>query len=358
MIYTAGIGLAIFIELLLVSKKNKTGSDKILTLWMLIITIHLFFFHINYTDKIYDYPFLLGIDIPFPYFHGIFLFMYVSWVTNMLPKKKLLLILHFIPIIAAYVYLIHFFILPAQLKIDIYKNNGAEYEVFIAIMSVGLILSGIAYVIWANVILRKHKRRILNQFSDIEKINLRWLQMLTWGIGGIWLLIIFVNKDGYTFGGVVVFVILIGFFGIKQVGIFTPVRIETSGGAKNEKYAKSGLTDTQSEKIYKDLKDKIEMEQVYRKNDITIGDLASSINVNANHLSQVINEREGKNFYEYINNYRVEEFKRLISVPENQKLTLLSLAFECGFNSKSSFNRYFKKVTGKTPSEYFNSIKN
>ena len=64
----------------------------------------------------------------------------------------------------------------------------------------------------------------------------------------------------------------------------------------------------------------------------------------------------GKNFFDYINTHRTEEFKKLVSNPNNRKFTLLSLAFECGFNSKSSFNKYFKKVTGQSPSEYLQHL--
>ena len=66
----------------------------------------------------------------------------------------------------------------------------------------------------------------------------------------------------------------------------------------------------------------------------------------------MINEREGKKFYDYVNGLRVDEFKRVVRVPGSEKLTLFALAQQCGFNSKSSFNRYFKKVTGQSPSEY------
>ena len=76
-----------------------------------------------------------------------------------------------------------------------------------------------------------------------------------------------------------------------------------------------------------------------------------------NYLSQVINEVEGINFYDYVNRLRVEEFKRLLSLPENQRFTLLALAYDCGFNSKSAFNRCFKKTTGLSPSEYAKQLK-
>jgi AraC-like DNA-binding protein len=93
-------------------------------------------------------------------------------------------------------------------------------------------------------------------------------------------------------------------------------------------------------------------EALYKKSDLSITELSSRLGVHANYLSQIINQKEKKNFYDFVNTYRFEEFKRLIAQQKNQQYTLLSLAFDCGFSSKSSFNRYFKKATGQTPSAY------
>lgn len=80
--------------------------------------------------------------------------------------------------------------------------------------------------------------------------------------------------------------------------------------------------------------------------------VSRELDVHPNTLSQVINRAEQKNFFDYINTLRVADFKEKAANPENQKYTLLSLAYDCGFNSKTSFNRNFKKITGKSPSEY------
>jgi AraC-like DNA-binding protein len=74
-----------------------------------------------------------------------------------------------------------------------------------------------------------------------------------------------------------------------------------------------------------------------------------------NHLSQVINQLEGKNFFDFVNAYRVEEVKRKMADDRSKKLTLLAIALESGFNSKTSFNMVFKKMTGQTPSQYYKS---
>ena len=73
-------------------------------------------------------------------------------------------------------------------------------------------------------------------------------------------------------------------------------------------------------------------------------------------LSQVINETIGQTFFDFINRYRIEEAKRLLTNPADKKITVLEVLYEVGFNSKSSFNKNFKKVTGQSPSEYLSSL--
>ena len=91
--------------------------------------------------------------------------------------------------------------------------------------------------------------------------------------------------------------------------------------------------------------------------ELTLTMVAEELEIHPNTLSQVINTAEQKNFFDYINTLRIKEFKKRIADPDNQKYTFLSLAYECGFNSKTSFNRNFKNLTGKSPSEYLKAIK-
>ena len=94
---------------------------------------------------------------------------------------------------------------------------------------------------------------------------------------------------------------------------------------------------------------------IFKNEDLTLSELAKTLNAHPNHLSQVINEREGKNFYNYINAIRIKEFIKLASLPENKKYTMISLAYDCGFGTKSTFNKHFKANTGKTPTQFFNA---
>ncbi|MFY0655098.1 MAG: AraC family transcriptional regulator [Cyclobacteriaceae bacterium] len=357
MFFVAGIAVAVFIEFLLISKKNKSDADKIMTAWMFLLAIHQFLFYLFYSEEIYNYPFLLGLEMPLPLLHGVLLYLYVGSMTNQLPKNRKLLWLHFLPTVCTFTYMsISFYGLPATEKIFVFQNEGLGYETFMFILNMAVNISGVSYVIWSSILLHKHKKNILDQFSDLEKVDLQWLQLLTWGLGVLWLVVIFFGGP-YVFGTVVVFVFLIGFFGNKQGTIFTSDHSPAPKSEdKKEKYAKSGLKDDHSDELYKKLNLLMKEEEIYKSKEISIGDLAATLEVHPNYLSQVINEREGKNFYDYINSHRVEEFKKLISIPKNQNLTLLALAYDCGFNSKSSFNRFFKKATGQTPSQYFTSI--
>ncbi|MFA5834870.1 MAG: helix-turn-helix domain-containing protein [Bacteroidota bacterium] len=355
MIFIAGMTIAVFFEFLLIGKKNKSRPEIILILWMFLITLHLFIFYLWYSEEIYHYPFLLGVSYPFPLLHGVFLYLYVGTLTNQLPKRKTFLILHAFPAVVMYLFLIPFFVLSADEKISIFKSLGAGYELFRTISTFAVSVSGIVYIVWSSLLLRNHRRRILDRFSYQHKIDLQWLQILTWGMGGIWLLVLFTN-DTVIFMGVVVFVFMVGFFGIRQARIFPATTEPMQEDEVKEKYAKSGLSDEQAERLYRELTRLMTGESMYKKSELSVDDLATRLNVHSNTLSQVINEKAEKNFYDFVNHYRLEEFKRMVSDPKNRNLTLMSLAFDCGFNSKSSFNRHFKKITGQTPSEYIASV--
>jgi AraC-like DNA-binding protein len=301
----------------------------------------------------------LGIEIPLPLIHGVMLYFYVASITNQFPKKKWIAVLHLVPISIGYLYLIPFFQLTVNQKIEFYANGFEGYERF---MNYGLYLifiSGLVYVIWCIILLRKHKRNIRNQFSDIEEVRLSWLRFLTYGLGVVWCIVIFTNNDAYIFSGVTIFVILIGFFGVQQRTIFASQKpvIASSGGNSNEKkkYARSGLTGEVSDSVYQKLTELFTTGDHYKRNDISLNDLARELDIHPNYLSQIINEREGKSFYDFVNAYRLEEFKRLVRNQKHRQFTLLALAYECGFSSKSSFNRYFKKEMGQTPSNFAKS---
>ncbi|MFA6233134.1 MAG: AraC family transcriptional regulator [Bacteroidota bacterium] len=373
LLFIAGIGVAVFIEFLLISKKQKSVSDRILTLWMFLIIVHLFMFYLFFTGDIFHVPFLLGLEHPLPLLHGVFLYYYVSFVTGQLPRNRKILFLHLLPAGVMYGYLLSFIFLPTDQKIAVYRSGGAGYEWFNFVKLYAITLSGIVYVIVSAVMLRRHRNTIRDRFSDLERVSLRWLQILTFGLGGIWLLVLLFRSEPLIFSGVVIFVFLIGFFGVRQGDIFahnqskpeTEVPQDGSDAQETEiqgmqpenaeqrkKYTKSGLSDEVAGDLHAALIALMVKNELHKKSDLSINDLASTLAVHPNYLSQVINQREQKNFYDFVNFYRIQAFKRLIEANKNQQFTLLSIAYDCGFSSKSSFNRCFKKETGQTPSQF------
>jgi AraC-like DNA-binding protein len=91
----------------------------------------------------------------------------------------------------------------------------------------------------------------------------------------------------------------------------------------------------------------------YTNPGLTLNELAQKLKLTPHLLSKIINEGYDKNFFDFINEYRIEEFKQRFEDPRNRQYTMLAIAFEVGFNSKTSFNRAFKKMTQQTPREFF-----
>lgn len=355
-IITAGIGIAVLIELLLIRKAKKSAADYILTVWMFLIALHLFLTYRIVTDDFQSTTWLLGLDIPLPLLHGVLLYFYVGVLTHQAPRRVIMM-LHLIPAAAMYLFLTPFFALPEDQKILIYQEHGAGYETFNIIRSYAYKIFGVAYAAWSAYLLKCHRKNILEQFSNIDAVNLEWLNFLTVGMGVVWLVVIVVGTDVVNLAGIALFVFLIGFFGIRQTEIFLERKTESQELEPKKKYQKSGLSDDAAKSLHKKLLQLMEDEKPYLRNELSINDLAEKLDVHPNYLSQIINQEEKMNFYDFINYRRIEEFKRRIVLPQNRHMTLLSVAFDCGFNSKSSFNRFFKKSVGYTPSQYFSSTK-
>lgn len=182
MLYIAGIVITIFLAVLLTGKKNKTPADGLLIGWLIVIAIHLFLFYLFIAGKIYDYPIFMGIHPPYPLLHGPLLFLYTAALTRQHTRFKMTWLTHFIPVLILYLFLIPFFRLPASEKMNVYRNYGAGYENLMAISLICIILSGIGYVLASLVLLRRYRKAIENEFSDIEKIKLAWLQYLIYGV--------------------------------------------------------------------------------------------------------------------------------------------------------------------------------
>ena len=122
--------------------------------------------------------------------------------------------------------------------------------------------------------------------------------------------------------------------------------------ANNHKYAKSGLNDQQLSDYKLRLEQIMQNQKAYLRPDLTLPKLAETVDCSINHLSQVINSGFGISFFDYLNQYRIEHARELLTEIEGQSGAILNIAFTVGFNSNSAFYAAFKKCVGQTPAQY------
>ena len=360
MMQTIGIFISAFLAFILFSKKNKSAADLILGFWLTIIACHLGVYSSIESDYYQYFPYLLGVDKALPFIHGPLLYLYTLTLTNHNHVKAKVFI-HFLLPIIAFVYV--FIVLPwdPEQRLMVYQNNGLGYEKHSLIILIGTFISGAFYILWTIFLLKKYKSSLEDNFSSTDAINLDWLWRLAIGLSLLWVLVIF-TYDVLIFTGVTVYVIYIGYYGIKQGGIFSNFNIDASSrsifedmtdqGTKRPKYENSGMTQETAKQGLQKLRSIMETDKPYLNPTLSLSVLANLVELHPNYLSQIINEIEMSNFYDYVNKMRIEEFKQKVIQPESKNFTIIALAFECGFNSKATFNRLFKKYEGCSPSDY------
>lgn len=129
-----------------------------------------------------------------------------------------------------------------------------------------------------------------------------------------------------------------------------------SPSIEKDKYKFSKVDHAQSSQIFKNVTEEVTRKEYFLDPDLTMNKLARKLNIPVNTLSQVINQNSGLNFRDFINTFRIEKAKERLPESSLKGFTISSVAFDCGFNSLSAFNRAFKKATGQTPSEFMKSL--
>ena len=132
--------------------------------------------------------------------------------------------------------------------------------------------------------------------------------------------------------------------------------VEETSGVVEEKYRTNKISVEECKRLAEKLEIVMHKEKPYINPNLKIADLAISIGTSSHTLSYLFNQYLNRNYYDYINDYRIAEFKRLVEKDEYAKYTLSALSELCGFSSRASFFRYFKKATNITPNEYIRSI--
>jgi AraC-like DNA-binding protein len=372
-IFISGIFMSFFIALLLLTKKSKALPDKILAVWITFIGIHLLGFYFNQLGYWEEYPNLIGVTAPIPLFHGPLLYLYCLYALRGEQRVRRIDYLHFVPGVLAYLYMFNFFFFYSTAeKIMVDKGEVNDFNIFSIILLIAILFSGFAYVVFSYRLTIQYRNKIKDSFSFSEGISLKWLRYCIVCIGLLFILaiIVFFMRDGlnisfpfnpeYIFYFVlIIFIFYLGYFGIKHENIFVskplPESSTTAQKPAPEKYKNSGMKAELVEELYEKLLKFMEEKKPYLNPKLSLSELAHELDVSSNQLSQIINAQAKVNFHDFINTYRVDEF--IQNAESNTRFSLLALALDAGFNSKSSFNYIFKKQKGVSPSQYLSGIK-
>jgi len=365
---------AFFFALLLFQKKSRAIHDNILITWLcylgLFIGVYSFYSH-----SLFTHFHLLSISlISLFLLHGPFLFIYASRLVSRKKRFNRKNLLHLIPFLAfnLYLFVVSFFPDTShELRMEHVHTNGHPPLLFVFSLILTA-LSGPFYFGLTLKLFKKHNINIFNNFSFAEDVNLEWLRKLVTVFGIAWTILIIITVIHHVFNyfsmvfctdslflALSAFVILIGYFGLKQKVIFENDLKEEESLITEEKtkYSGSTLKEDEADKYAGQLSEFMLSQKPYLDPGLTLPQLASQMNITSHHLSQIINEKFGQNFFEYINHFRVEEVKSRIQNPKYESFSLLGIAFDSGFNSKSAFNRIFKKYTQQTPSQFKSVLK-
>lgn len=368
-IYLIGFVLALFFLALLSSKKPFTKGDKLLMFWIAGLGLHLFSYHLVFNDWFSrPFGFLMLMFPPLIYFHGPMLLLYTYWCTGKIRRIKPIHYLHFLPVLASILNYGYIYFFMAEMDMEYFRRGASINQSLGMIFFLFNIFLPPTYVVFTLIEIYRHQKSINDTFSYKDKIDLQWLKLLAFGSGmisvAVWISHFLravgmlennYEVDKYTFFVITIFVFVLGYNGFRQ-GMIFKFKNETPGELKPPKYERSSLDEKSAKLLLEKIETHVMENKSFENNTLALNDLAEALGEPAYKISQVLNSILRKNFFNYINEFRVEEVKKKMTDPSFSHYSILGIALNCGFNSKASFNRIFKEMTGLTPTGYKKSL--
>ena len=370
-----GATQGLLLSIILISLPKRPLANKLLATFLLAESIRLFMLMFTYDHWLLRsvwWYLLLNVN----FLIGPILYSYVRAMTDptFQPGKKHAL--HLLPLLlVSIICLFIFYDADQHLVNDLNPKlfNTYWWGIVLSIFSFASLL---LYAYNSLQLLPVYSKLIRQQFSSIEKINLKWLKWLVFfclATAAVSMVVELTRLSTTINVGPRVMLSLlmsvamiygIGIMGIRQPGILgqgdwqlidsKPTKKESKPAS--EKYQKSGLSEEHSQILWEKLLDYMDQQQPYLENGLKLSDLSEMMDVLPNHLSQIINTHAGKSFFDFINYYRVESAKTLLKRSLKKPESIANIAMEAGFNSQNTFYNQFKKHTGTTPSKYKKAI--
>lgn len=354
----SGIAVALLCILLLLSKKRKRHDDHYLILWLLVCITNLSY----YAFSNFLPASLQSFGFTLPVLSVAMLYLYVISMTFNIQFRFTYILKH-----ALFFIVYNFvFIMVSIFYEKIVFIDGIPYfsargnNLLINALTLPMAVAPILYIIFSFLALKKYQKLLPEYYSTLEKINLNWMQYIILSLIILFFIVIGIISFGTKLNAIpishifkivgavqAIYISYIVFFSLRQ-----SIVINQNISFTNENKEKTALPDDKLVGLSQNVLAYMADEKPYLNEELSLSVLSASLGLSTNQLSQIINQTLDTNFYKFVNAYRVEEVKCRLKNREYNRYSILGIAYECGFNSKSTFNKIFKEETGMTPSEY------
>lgn len=339
-------------------QRGDRTANRALALLLFLFAITLFDYELYWTHYSLRFPAFAGISAAFPFLFGPILLFYLRRITRPAPFRPRDL-LHLLPLVLYIAYLLPFYFAGREEKLatmlgDLRPESWRQ-TLNIAIPWL-MVLHMTLYAVFAWGAARG--AGLLNGMH-------RWARgLLLCFVGYIaaWIVYLVLVRQPFFDAqwdymisfAMAVSITFIAIFGYLQPGVFNGYALTDLSAmeAATARYRNSGLTEGAAGELFQRLEKLMRNAQLYQANDICLEGLAERLGTSKHHLSQVINERSGLNFFGYVNRHRIEEAKTLLTTTSKEQLHVIEIAYQVGFNTKAAFNNAFKKFAGTTPTAY------
>lgn len=360
-----GITLCIFL-LFIKSYHSKANVFLALTLFIwLTIILPGFFIQIGIIDY---FPHITKFVFYFDFIIGPLMYFYIRSCTEKNFTWKPVYFLHFALFFLETLYNIPLMMIGGEESMKMYweyLNTGkSPHSLLIPLLNM---LHLVAYFIYAFKLVLDYRKYAINTSSTVDLAYHRWL--LAFCLFNIFPILVFLilSISGYDhfpklFTVLCIFSLM---FFIYMTALFKPAIFHRFPHLKpildkdeitRQKYESSNLTEARKENYLMHLQQQMQSEHYYKDPELTIQQLSEKIDIPVTYLSQIINEKTNCTFFDFINQYRVEKAKELLHDADYEHYTIVAIAYEAGFNSKSAFYSSFKRFTDTTPAKFRKSL--
>lgn len=349
-IYPAAIFACLFFSILFLTKKDREISDALLSIYFILHSISFVYNWIGNEGLVFTFEYIIWVIFGLSIVKTIVVYLYIK--TYLGYKVKLNYLWHLLPVLFKY-------ILVTALM---FYYNSFDLQLFIKYETVSLSLFSFSsiFVLFYLILSFREVARFKIGIKDLRWLKFLILERVLMFAISIFLFVFYklTNSSVIEWGASIIgflLLVAIGLIGIKRgviIGnaeILLEVRKENFNG-----YLSEGLNKEQVEEYKKNIKLFIKEKEPYLQEGYTISMMAKELGMPVNLLSKILNRCFNQSYSDFINYYRTESVISKMKDPAYKHYTLLAMAFASGFNSKASFNRVFKKITGETPSIYFN----